>query len=110
MAEKFENFYIDHVPRQQNAHADVLASLVASLTLSAEATERVLVFRHDLYCCKIVLEDSRILRGDFQVKEDIETTTSLEPRDWRFPYIGFVLYSILPDDPKEATAIRRKTP
>ena len=24
MAEKFENFYIDYLPRQQNAHADVM--------------------------------------------------------------------------------------
>ena len=28
IAEMFENFYIDHVPRQQNAHADALASLL----------------------------------------------------------------------------------
>jgi len=33
MAEKFENSCIGHVPRQQNAHADALASLAASLAL-----------------------------------------------------------------------------
>ena len=38
MAEKFENFYIDHVPRQQNAHADALASLAALLALPAGVT------------------------------------------------------------------------
>ena len=27
MAGKFRNFYIDHVPRRQSAHADALASL-----------------------------------------------------------------------------------
>jgi len=27
MAEKLRNFYIDHVPRRQSAHADALASL-----------------------------------------------------------------------------------
>ena len=37
MAEKFENFYINHVPRQQNAHADALAPLTASLALPARA-------------------------------------------------------------------------
>ena len=37
MAEKFRNFYIDHVPRRQNAHADALASLVASLALSSRS-------------------------------------------------------------------------
>ena len=36
MAERFRNFYIDHIPRQQNAHANALALLVASLALPAE--------------------------------------------------------------------------
>ena len=36
MALRFKNFYIDHVPRQQNAHANALASLAASLALPAE--------------------------------------------------------------------------
>ena len=82
MAEKFENFYIDHVPHQQNAHADAPASFVASLVLPAEATERVLIYSHDLYCYKFALEDSKTPKGDLQVKENLETSTSLEPRDW----------------------------
>jgi len=68
MAEKFENFYIDHVPQQQNAHADGLTSLAASLALPIRATERVLVHSSDLYCCKFILEDSRTPRGDFKLK------------------------------------------
>jgi len=32
--EKFENFYINHVPHQQNAHADALAALATSLASS----------------------------------------------------------------------------
>ena len=78
MAEKFKNFYIDHEPRQQNEHADTLASLVASLALLAGVMERVLIFSHDLYCCKFVLEDSKTLRGDLQIKEIFEGLTSLE--------------------------------
>jgi len=62
MAEKFENFYIDHVPRRQNAHANALASLAASLALPAGATEKVLVYSRDLYCYKFVLEDSKASR------------------------------------------------
>ena len=80
MAEKFENFYIDHVPCQQNAHADTLASLATSLALPVGATERVLVYSRDLYCCKFALEDSRTPRRDLQVKEVLETSISLEPR------------------------------
>ena len=81
MAEKFENFYIDHVPRQQNAHADTLTSLATSLALPAGVAERVLVYSCDLYCCKFAFEDSKTPRGDLQVKKVLETLTSLESRD-----------------------------
>jgi len=94
----------------QNAHAEALASLAASLALPAGATERVLVYSRELYYKKFTLEDNKTPRRDLQVKEVLETLTSLELRDWRFPYIDFVLYGILPDDPKEAAAIRRKAP
>jgi len=68
MIEMFENFCIDHVPQQQNAHADALASLAASLALPVRAIEKVLVYSRDLYCCKFALEDSESPRGDLQVK------------------------------------------
>ena len=60
MAERFRNFYIDHVPCQQNAHADELASLTASLALPAGVAEKVLVYSHDLYCPKLAIEDDQI--------------------------------------------------
>ena len=108
MAERFINFYIDHVPRQQNAHADALASLAASLALPAGVVEKILVHSHDLYCPRIASEDYQKPTGDCQVKEALESSTGPEHRDWRFPYIDYVLYGILPDDTKEAAAIRRK--
>ena len=57
MAEKFGNFYIDHVPRQQNAHADALAFLVASLALPPGVVEKILVYSHNLYCPRVTFED-----------------------------------------------------
>jgi len=110
MAERFRNFYIDHVPRQQNAHADSLLSLAASLALPAGAAEKVLVYNHDLYCPRFAFEDNQKPIGDVQVKEALETSTGPELRDWLFLYIDYVLYGILPDDLKEAAAIRRKAP
>ena len=68
MAEKFRSFYIDHVPRQQNALAYALASLAASLALPAGATERVLSYSHDLHCYKFALEDNKTLRGELKIK------------------------------------------
>jgi len=81
MAEKFKNFYINHVLRQQNAHAYVPVSLVASLALSARATEKILVHICDLCCQKFALEDSITSREDLQVKKVLETSTSPEPKD-----------------------------
>jgi len=98
------------VPRQQNAHADALASLAASLALSAGVVEKILVDSHDLYCPRFTFEDHQKPTGDCQVKEALETSTGSELRDWRFPYIDYALYDILPDDPKEEVAIRRKAP
>ena len=110
MAERFKNVFIDHVPRQQNAHADALASLAASLALPAGVVEKILVYGHDLYCPRIAFEDHQKPIGDCQVKKALESSIGSEHRDWRFPYIDYVLYGILPDDTKEAAAIRRKAP
>src|SRR2546430_10702275 len=40
MAEQFEGFYIGHVPRQENTHADALAGLATSLCLQAGEYQR----------------------------------------------------------------------
>jgi len=82
IAERFKNFYIDHVPRQQNAHADALASLPASLTLPARAVEKILVYSHDLYCPRFAFEDNQRPIRDLQIKETLETSIGPELRDW----------------------------
>jgi len=82
MAKRFRNFYIDHVPHQQNAHADALVSLAASLALPAGAAEKVLIYSHDLYCPKPALENDQISAGNLQVKETLETPAGPELRDW----------------------------
>jgi len=72
--------------------------------------EKVFFYSHDLYCPRVALEDYQEPTGSCQGKEVLEASTGPEPRDWRFPYIDFVLYGILPEDIKEAAAIRRKAP
>jgi len=108
MTERFRNFCIDYVPHQQNAHADALASLAASLALPVGATEKVFVYNHDLYCPKLALENDQISEGNLQVKKTLETSAGPELRDLRFSYIDYTLYDILPNDPKEAAAIKKK--
>jgi len=110
MAERFKNFYIDHVPRQKNTHADALTSLAAFLALPARVAEKILIYSHDLYCPRFAFENNQKPTGNLQVKETLETSAGPELRDWRFSYIDYALYDILPNDPKEAAAIRRKAP
>jgi len=83
MTERFRNFYIDHVSRQQNIHADALASLAAFLALSAGTIEKVHVYSHDLYCLKLALENDHIPAWNLQVKETLKTLVGPELRDWR---------------------------
>ena len=110
MAERFRNFYIDLVSRQQNVHADALTSLAASLALLVGVVKKILVYSYDLYYPKFAFEDYQKPTRDRQVKEALETSSGPEFRDWRFSYIDYALYGIFPDDPKEAATIRRKAP
>jgi len=59
---------------------------------------------------KLTLENDQIPAGNLQVEEILETLAGPELRDWRFLYIDYALYGILPDDPKEGAAIKRKAP
>ncbi|XP_020245348.1 uncharacterized protein LOC109823478 [Asparagus officinalis] len=43
LADSFEGFYIDHIPRLKNTYADALASLAATLALPESTTQQVIV-------------------------------------------------------------------
>ena len=72
--------------------------------------EKIFVYSHDLYCPRNALEDYQESTGGHHREEALEASTGPELKDWRFPYIDYVLYGILPEDAKEAAAIRRKAP
>ena len=69
-------------------------------------TEKVLVASRDLYCPKFSLKEVKDVTS---IREILEIATGLESRDWRFPYIDYVLYDILPDDSKEVATVKRKS-
>jgi len=58
-----------------------LASLTAFLALPVGATEKVLVYNHNLYCPKFTLEDDQTPIGDLEVKETLETSAGPEFSD-----------------------------
>jgi len=87
------------VYRSQNTKADTLAALAATLALPIDTMYHLTVATRHLVCLKHVLE----------AKEVHITSMGFEPRDWRFPLIDYTLYGILPDDPKEAASIWRRS-
>ena len=95
MAEKFKSFYLNHLPRQQNAHANALASLAALLALPAGATEKIDTLHScALYYPKFALEDSQTPERNLQVKEVLEASEGLELRDWLFPFTDCFIWHI----------------
>ena len=98
MANLFNGFYISHVFRSQNTKADALAAL-ATLALPVDTKYHLTVAIRHLVCSKHML----------RTKEVYNVSTNLEPRDWRFPLIDYALHGLLPDDPKEAASIRRRS-
>ncbi|XP_020266133.1 uncharacterized protein LOC109841585 [Asparagus officinalis] len=105
LAQKFEGFFIEYIPRAQNTYVDALASLVTSLALPPKEEMMIFVMGRDLYHPKLPLEHCS---NETTAEIACATSIELEPRDWRFPYIDYVLYGILPDDAKEVAAIKRK--
>jgi len=95
-ANSFDGFYIDYVSRFQNTKADALAALATILALPIDTTYHFTVATRRLVCPKHVLETNEVH----------VTSIDFEPRDWRFSFIDYALYDILPDDPKEAASIR----
>ncbi|XP_020245394.1 uncharacterized protein LOC109823524 [Asparagus officinalis] len=105
LAQKFKGFFIEYIPRAQNTYADALASLATSLALPPKEGTTIFVMDHDLYHPKFLLEHCS---NETTTEIACATSIELELRDWRFSYIDYVLYEILPDDAKKATAIKRK--
>jgi len=82
-----------------NSKADALAALATTLALPIDITYHFIVPTRRLVCPKHVLETNEVHI----------TSIGFEPRDWQFPLIDYALHDILPDDPKKAASIRRRS-
>src|SRR3954471_16805302 len=82
MAEQFEGFYIGHVPRRDNTHADALASQVTSLCLQAGECQSVMVFARSLFHPKwISPEDPLEVNTTNLLQETAGASTGLDTLD-----------------------------
>ena len=76
-----------------------MAALAATLALPIDTTYHLIVATRHLVCPNHVLK----------TKEVHIISIDFEPKDSRFPLINYALRGILPDDPKEAASIRRRS-
>jgi len=99
LADSFDGFYISHVSLLLNTKTDALGALAATLALLTNTTFRLTVTTRHFFCLKYGLD----------VSEVHTTSINFEPRDWRFSIIDYALHGMLPNDPKEAASIRRRS-
>lgn len=98
LANKFEEFFIDHMPRHENTYADALASLAVTLALPARSPKHITIGSHKLLCPQSNIRSKKLTPG----------WDKFWARDWPFPLIDYVPYDILSEDSKEAGSIRNK--
>src|SRR3954471_8293417 len=75
-----KNFYMEHLPRRQNAHADALASLATSLAPPPGASEKIWIYTHDLFYPEPTYEGIPLLPN----AEAPQTSANSINRDWGF--------------------------
>ncbi|XP_020271750.1 uncharacterized protein LOC109846924 [Asparagus officinalis] len=101
LLKKIECYMDDIEVKSQNK--DALALLVTSLALPPKVEMMIFVMSRELYHPKLPLEDCS---NETTAEIAFATSIELEPRDWWFPYIDYVLYGILPDDSKEMAIVK----
>ncbi|XP_070031875.1 uncharacterized protein [Nicotiana tomentosiformis] len=93
---------IQHVPRKENKTADALAALALSLTLPDQT--QVIV------CQKWVVPPPNEVEGEGNELKHLVDVSKAEKEDWRQPIIDYLIYGILPENPRSRTEIRHRTP
>src|SRR3954471_20044925 len=109
MAEQFEGFYIGHVPRRDNTHADALASLATSLCLQAEECRSVMVFARSLFHPKWTFPKGPVESNTASLLQETSGVAARsDTLNWRMPFVDDIMYNIRADDQKLAASIRKK--
>src|SRR5438309_2209494 len=109
MAEQFEGFYIGHVPRLDNTHADALESLATSLCLQAGECQSVMVFARSLFHPKWTFPKGPVKSNTASLlQKTSDVAVRPDTLDWRTPFVDYIMYNIQADDQKLAASVRKK--
>ncbi|XP_075074627.1 uncharacterized protein LOC142162205 [Nicotiana tabacum] len=101
LLERFDQVFLNHVPREENCMDDALANLVTTMALGENESIKVHV------CHRWVIP--RLL--NLQINESHHTSVGvIEEEDWRQPLIDFLEHGKLPEDLRQRTNIKRRAP
>ena len=107
LRQNFDICHITHIRRGENIRADALAGLAASMATQEGENMQITVCQRrilpPLNTHQAVAECHRVVGGRISI---------LKPPigDWRDPFIDYIMFGILPEDPKERVSIQRRAP
>lgn len=103
LLECFTDIKIAHVPRKENSIADADANLATALAVNGGQSITVKVEE------RCVIPNSYFEEDDEgKVTSDVVTSAEISVDDWRIPFIQYLRYGRLPDDPQEKDRVRRR--
>ncbi|XP_009630743.1 uncharacterized protein [Nicotiana tomentosiformis] len=99
LLERFDQVFLNHVPKEENCKADTLANLAMTMALGESESTKVYV------CYRWVIP--RLL--DLQINEIHHTSVRvIKEEDWRQPLIEYLEHGKLPEDSRQKTFIKRR--
>ncbi|XXG42081.1 hypothetical protein AAC387_Pa01g2429 [Persea americana] len=107
LRQKFDVCHITHIRRGENIRADALAGLAASMVIQEGEDMQITV------CQKTILPPVNTHQAVAECHQVVGSQISiLRPPsgDWRDPFIDYIMFEILPEDPKERVSIQRRAP
>ncbi|KAH0639459.1 hypothetical protein KY290_036728 [Solanum tuberosum] len=101
LLERFDQVFLNRVPREENRMANALANLATTMSLRENETTKVRV------CHRWVIPDCL----DLQINESHRISIRVvEDEDWRKPLIEYLEHGRLLEDPRVRANIKRRAP
>ncbi|XXG41962.1 hypothetical protein AAC387_Pa01g2323 [Persea americana] len=107
LRQKFDICHITHICRGKNIRADALAGLAASMAIQEGENMQITMCQRrtlpPLNTHKAVAECHRVVGSRISI---------LKPPigDWRDLFFDYIMFGILPEDPKDRVSIQRRAP
>ncbi|XXG62700.1 hypothetical protein AAC387_Pa05g1015 [Persea americana] len=103
LPQKFDICHITHIRRGENIRADALAGLAASMAIQEEENMQIIVCQRRILP---PLNTHQAVAECHQVVGSRISILKLPIGNWRDPFIDYIMFGILPEDPKEWEAFK----